>query len=132
MSSSYFEVGGVRMKTSTGAVIWIGLVLVFLSGAANAQDYYGAIAFSKSTGQTGYSYDYSSRGGAEQAALNKCGENDCEIQVWFQNSCGALAQGGDGALGYSWAANNRSQAESRALSECGSNCEVLAWACTTR
>ncbi|MGO9121500.1 MAG: DUF4189 domain-containing protein [Desulfomonilaceae bacterium] len=120
------------MKTSIVAATWIALVLVFMSGAANAQDYYGAIAFSKSTGQSGYSYDYSSRDDAEQAALNNCGENDCEIQVWFENSCAALAQGDDGALGYSWAANNRSSAESRALSECGSNCEVLAWACTTR
>ena len=131
LSLAYVETGGVPTKTSIRAATWIGLVLVFMSGAANAQDYSARSLF-KSTGQTGYSYDYSSRSDAEQAALDSCGENDCAIQVWFQNSCGALAKGDEGALGYSWAANNRSQAESRALSECGSNCEVLAWACTTR
>jgi hypothetical protein len=130
---SYFEIGGFPMKTVTGGAIWIGLVLVFMSGAANAQDYYGAIAFSDSTGKTGYSYNYQSRSDAEQAALNNCAKNDCEIKTWFENSCGALAQGDDGSLGYSWAAGSRSAAESRAFSECdGSGCKILAWACTTR
>jgi hypothetical protein len=121
------------MKTTIVTAIYIGLIMILLSGVANAQDNYGAIAFSESTGQTGYSYDYGSRSDAEQAALDNCGKNDCEIKSWFENSCGALAQGDDGSLGYSWAAGSRSQAESRALSECGgSGCKVLAWACDTR
>jgi len=125
------------MSTSRKGLIllfsWIILVSAF--GAALADDTYGAIAYSKSTGTYGYSYDYASRSEAEQAALSHCKRDDCEIKSWFKNSCGALAKAGNGALGYSWAAANRQEAESIALEQCrkrGSNCRILCWACTSR
>lgn len=104
-------------------------------GMARADDNYGAIAYSKSTGNYGYSHDYSSRSQAEQAALGECKSGDCQIKCWFKNSCGALAKAGNGALGYSWAASDRQEAERVALEQCrqrGSNCHIVCWACTTR
>jgi hypothetical protein len=122
------------MKKATKALFVLCFIMLAF-GIARAEDNYGAIAYSESSGNWGSSYDYGSRQQAENAALNRCGSDDCEVKAWFKNSCGALAAGDDGALGWSWAADSREEAESRALSECrakGSNCRILCWACTTR
>ena len=122
------------MKTAMKGTVVLCMLLVAF-GSAQAYDNYGAIAYSGSTGNWGYSYDYGSRAQAENSALSRCGKNDCEIKVWFKNSCGALAKASNGALGWSYAADSRSEAESIALSECrsrGSNCRILCWTCTSR
>jgi hypothetical protein len=107
-------------------------LLVLVAGSASA-DNYGAIAFSQSTGSYGYSYDYGSRGSAEQRALNDCSGN-CSVVLWFKNACGSLATGSGGGYGYGWAGTRR-RAESIAMSNCNARtngCSILAWACTTR
>ncbi len=124
----------VMMKRAAG-VLFVLCILMLAFGTARAQDNYGAIAYSESSGKWGYSYDYGSRGQAENAALRRCKSGDCEIKLWFKNSCGALAKGDKGALGWLWAAEGRREAESRALSESrarGSNCRILCWTCTAR
>ena len=117
------------------SVVAIGQVALWLFPAeAQAQDNYGAIAYSSSTGRYGYSYDFGSRAEAENYAISKCGRSDCVVKVWFRNACGALAVGRRGALGWGWA-GSRGQAEGRALSECqsrASGCNVRVWSCTTR
>lgn len=120
---------------SAAKVLFVSCILMLAFGTAGADDNYGAIAYSESTGNWGSSYDYGSRQQAENVALRSCKSDDCEVKAWFKNSCGALAAGDNGALGWSWAADDREEAESRALSECranGSNCQILCWACTTR
>ena len=67
-------------------------VLLGAATAAAAGDNFGAIAFSSSSGATGYSYDYDSRDGAEERALQECGPG-CKVVLWFKNACGALAVG---------------------------------------
>jgi hypothetical protein len=71
-----------------------------------ANDYYGAIARSQSTGSHGYSYDYATRNAAETRALRECesysGTGDCQVLVWFSNGCGALAEANNGAAGSGW------------------------------
>jgi hypothetical protein len=117
------------------SVVAIGQVALWLFPAvAHAQDNYGAIAYSSSTGRYGYSYDFGSQAEAENYAISKCGRSDCVVKVWFKNACGALAVGRRGALGWGLA-GSRGSAEGRALSECQSRtsgCSVRAWACTTR
>jgi hypothetical protein len=101
---------------------------------ARAQDMYGAIAYSSSTGRYGYSYDGGSRSEAEDYARSKCGRGDCAIKVWFKNACGALAVGRRGGAGWGWS-SSRESAESVALNECQSRtsgCNMRTWACTTR
>ncbi|MEW6533957.1 MAG: DUF4189 domain-containing protein [Thermodesulfobacteriota bacterium] len=124
------------MRTLAAAVACIGILAVLLSvGETVSADNYGAIAYSSSTGRYGYSYDYGSRGDAESAAVTNCARSDCQVKVWFRNSCGALARAGNGALGYGFGFADRSGAESRALAECGargSSCRIVSWACTTR
>jgi Domain of unknown function (DUF4189) len=111
-----------------GLCLAIGLPTV-----AAADDNYGAIAFSTDSGAHGYSYDFGSRGEAEERALQECGSG-CEVVLWFKNSCGALAAGEGNGYGTAWA-GNREAAEDAALRVCAQNagnCSVKAWACTTR
>jgi hypothetical protein len=117
------------------ALCIFGLVGVVGAGRAAAQDNYGAIAYSPSTGAHGWAYDYGSRAAAEKVALSNCLEHadDCVIPIWFRNACGALAVGSDG-YGSGWG-SNRGLAERFALRSCRkhtSDCWIKRWACTTR
>ena len=80
------------------------VLLVAFSGAAQARDYYGAIAYSKTTRAQGYVYDEGSQEDAESAALTSCSDlaPDCEPMTWFRNACGALAVSSEGAWGSAW------------------------------
>lgn len=82
---------------------------------------HGAIAYSVSTGTSGFSKQYESRVQAKQRALQECskyaGVGDCQVVSWFAGWCGALARSADGT----WAASDglsRSQARTNAVSEC--------------
>jgi serine/threonine-protein kinase len=105
----------------------------FVAQPALAEDHFGAIAFSNSSGALGWAYDNGSRGGAEEQALQQCGPG-CEIAIWFKNACGAIATTPDHAYGTGWA-SERGEAEEIAIGEChkhGGNCSVAKWVCTTR
>jgi hypothetical protein len=130
----------IAALTLARGVLFMTVPLVCLAlclGAdnASADDHYGAIAYSPSTGAHGWSYDYDVRVAAESAAMAICrqGAVDCIVPVWFRNACGALAVGPQG-YGSGWGAS-RSNAENAALLTCGKysdNCSIRRWACTTR
>ncbi|MCP4185591.1 MAG: DUF4189 domain-containing protein [Hyphomicrobiales bacterium] len=117
--------------TKIGAMI---AVIFMMTSMASAQNKFGSIYYSPSTGANGYSYNYGNRYGAEQAALNEClgaGGTDCSMATWFRNACGALAVG-DRNWGSHWG-NNRRGAEYNALQKCNrvaNNCRIVTWACT--
>lgn len=105
---------------------------------ALANTYYGAIAYSSSTGSHGYSHDYTTPQDATNEALRWCGQyskaGDCKSLVVFKNGCGALAQAPDYAAGSGWGPD-RGTAEAYALRSCekyGSNCKIIRWVCTSR
>jgi serine/threonine-protein kinase len=107
--------------------------LAHAASPAAAQDNYGAIAYAQSSGATGYSYDFRSRDGAEERALQECGRG-CEVVIWFKNACAALATGDKNGYGSGWA-SSRSRAEEIALMVCEENtdnCAIKQWVCTTR
>jgi Domain of unknown function (DUF4189) len=121
---------------------WLGpgipavVLLVAFSAAAEARDYYGAIAYSKTTRAQGYVYDEGSQEDAESAALISCSDlaPDCEPMTWFRNACGALAVSSEGAWGSAWG-EDEATAEKKALSGCGDyakDCQIVRWVCTTR
>mgnify|MGYP000989607887 CR=1 FL=1 len=117
-----------------GAVVGL-LVLTAGPGLAHANNY-GAIAFSPSTGAHGWANDFSSRAGAERAAMNNCLRHagDCRIATWFRNACGALAVGSGNGYGASWA-SSRSMAERLSVDACSRHtgrCYVRRWVCTGR
>jgi serine/threonine-protein kinase len=119
------------------------LVAVFALGSleaspVQAQNNCGAIAISQSTGRLGWSYDFRSRGEAENAALRECskGASDCTVPLWFCNACGAIATTPDLGYGTGWAVT-RAEAERNAINVClqynpGKRCSVQRWVCTTR
>lgn len=105
--------------------------------ATAAADLYGAIAYSKSTGNSGIGYNFATRSGAEARAMQRCGASDCRICVWVRNGCCALAVGDGGRYGWSYRYGNfaYSEARRRAMNECNArttNCRIVAWACTDR
>ena len=82
----------------------------------NASPLFGAIARSASTGKIGYSAKSASRTEAEQAAVSTCGK-DCAVISWFQNACGAYAEGAK-----SWGSNfggTADEAARKASETCG-------------
>lgn len=108
--------------------------LMMTPATAQAQNY-GAIAYSPNTRAFGYSYDYGSRGQAENRAMSECQNRSrgCRVVIWFRNACGAVAAGPDG-WGSAWG-DNRRLAEGFAKDQCrkhSNRCQVVAWACTSR
>jgi hypothetical protein len=123
-----------RFAVKVSAVV---AAMLMMTSMAFAQNRFGAIYFSQSTGAHGYSYDYNSQYQAEQGALNEClsaGGTDCQRATWFRNACGALAVGDGNGWGARWG-NNRNGAEQNALQSCNrnaGNCRILRWVCTSR
>ena len=117
--------------------LFLACIIALVVGAVQAQAYdrYGAIAYSKSTGQYGYSYDYSTETMAKAQALSNCGDVSCHVYVWFRNACGALAKADNGDLGWGWS-GSRGGAEARAIAKCqsvsGRSCNIVCWTCTGR
>ncbi|WP_237358354.1 MULTISPECIES: DUF4189 domain-containing protein [unclassified Rhizobium] len=64
-------------------------------------DTYGAVAYSPSSGTTGWPHAYGNRGAAETVARRNCDDsaNDCRITIWFRNGCGVAAVGYRGGWG---------------------------------
>jgi hypothetical protein len=125
-----------KMRRQLQAVPAILLIWTFLGAAADARDYYGAIAYSKTTRQLGYVFDLDSQDDAESAALVDCSDlaSDCEPLLWIRDACGALAISSDGAYGSAWG-NDEETAEKNALAVCANyakDCKIVRWVCTTR
>ncbi|MGK7912552.1 MAG: DUF4189 domain-containing protein [Synechococcus sp.] len=125
-----------RLKLLAVAVLGLQVLAFAPAPEARAQ-YYGAISYSETTRTHAFSFDYDTRAGAENRALNEC-ENtsrsgDCYVLIWFRNACGALAEA-DGAFGSGWG-SERAIAEQYALESCnqfGKGCTITRWVCTTR
>jgi serine/threonine-protein kinase len=116
-------------------IVAVGALAALLGTSAVARgDRYGAIAYSQRTGHYGYADNAGTRAGAERRALDNCEGRDCKIEVWFRNSCGALATGEGGRI-YGWAQNaSLREAKESAVEHCrhegGRRCRVVISACT--
>jgi len=91
---------------------------------------YGAIAYSKSTGSYGYSYDASSKESAFESAIDYCGKSDCKAVLWVNDSCGALARKNNNisVIGTGWG-STRSAAIDSAHTTCGGGCKTVTSVC---
>ena len=101
--------------------------------ATSQRENWGAIAYSTRTGRWGAVYNYATQAKAVNAAVVRCGADDCQAVVWFRNGCGAFAKG-RGAYGWGLGAT-RAEAEEKALAACrqrGPYCGVVSWSCTSR
>jgi len=101
---------------------------------ASAQDSYGSIAFSPTTGANGYVWGASSEANAERNAMKECRKraSDCITGINFWNSCGAVASGNKGGWGGAWG-TTAVIAQELAMNYCrqhDSGCHVIRWQCS--
>ena len=102
---------------------------------ASAQDYFGAIAFSKTTKDASWALDYETKNDAERAAIGHCeatnNATDCEAINTFKNTCASLATGDEG-FGSDWD-DDKAVADTKAVTACSKssgNCKVLVSVCS--
>ena len=85
-------------------------------------DSVAAIAYSPSTGEFGYAYNYEDRESAEKAALKNCSPKDARIVCWVKSGFCALALGDDKSAwgtGYQYDnGSNNTDAMDTAVAEC--------------
>jgi hypothetical protein len=97
---------------------------------------YGAIAYGRKSGAYGFSYKWDSQSKAEGVAMQNCAKNgsDCEVMVWFDRKCGAVAAPRNSAAAYWGLGDGAGDANSHALRQCtkdgGKNCEVKVSQCS--
>lgn len=121
------------MRNRYAFALACGLALSAGAAPAEAEDLFGAIAFSPSTGQYGWSKNQSVEAGASDEAVSGCGVDDCEAVVVFAN-CAALSVGDGFGMGFS-KAKSQSKAEDAALATCDgftTNCIVSASVCNDK
>ena len=96
---------------------------------------FGAIAYGRKSEAWGESYNWGSREEAEKVALQKCAEkgDDCEVMVWFDRQCGAVATG-EGGTPFWGLGDGIGAARGSALAKCSENgsknCEVKVSRCS--
>ncbi|MEN9216635.1 MAG: DUF4189 domain-containing protein [Gloeomargarita sp. HHBFW_bins_162] len=102
-------------------------------------DLFGAIAYNNVDGSYGYGYNFPDRASAEARALQECervsGGKPCEVLVWFQNACGAIAKDGRNNAGSGWG-ETKELAQKEAVASCrsigGADCAVVETVCTNK
>jgi hypothetical protein len=105
------------------------------SGSAGPAASYGAIAYGRTSAAWGYSYRWGSRAKAESVAKKNCAPNgnDCEVVVWFEHKCGAVAAS-DASDAFWGLGDSEDQAGAEAKSKCvaggGTNCAVQVSHCS--
>lgn len=112
----------------------LAIALFFLAQAAlpeaahAARRSYGAIAYSLQDDAYGWSDGWNDQTTAEKEALSGCNEHGqgCKGAVWFFNSCGAVAVGGEIVA---WGQDDtKGGAEAAAMYQCmkdgGTSCKI--------
>ena len=110
-----------------GAAVGASLLL---AGNAAAETF-AAIAFSQENGYSGYSKGYDTQDGAEERALQECGES-CKIVVWARDACAVLFVGAGNGYGVGWSADE-GDAVRNAAEQCDArttDCEMKAAVCS--
>ncbi len=118
------------MRNRFAFALVCGLASAVGAAPAMAEDLFGAIAFSPSTGQYGWAKNQSVEADASDEAVSGCGVEDCEAVVVFA-SCAALSVGDGFGMGFS-KAKSVDKAEDAALAKCDeftTNCIVSASVC---
>jgi hypothetical protein len=150
------------MKQATGILAVVLGVLLWLAASAHAQcstvcsNYiqgecsehtttcaapappkpaYGAIAYGRKSGAWGSSDHWGSEAKAESVAMSNCKKNgdDCEVMVWYERKCGAVASAkGDAA--YWGLGDGEGAANENALASCekdgGKDCKIEVAECS--
>jgi hypothetical protein len=109
------------------------LLVAVAAPVAAGENKFAAIAVEPATRHFGYSFDYSSRSGAEQRALRECRDRanvpaNCRGIVWVRNGCAAAAYKvrPNGSNRYGWGiGETKSVAKARARDAIGTGHATL-------
>ena len=121
---------GMRALILAIAVLLTSTLLARPASADDENTRYGAIAWSPSTGATGSTSHYISKGLAESGATINCGQNDCRVMISGADDYPmALAAARDGRVFTNWN-NNWPDLRDNLLADCraysGSTCRIVA------
>ena len=119
--------------------IALAILIVLVGGvsivrADDAQSY-GAIAYDRSNGATGWSYSQDDSHTADSLALSQCTKNGgaCKVVVSFTNRCAAVAAGTYDRVTTAQG-DDADDAQASAITDCsaqgGRQCAIQAWACS--
>ena len=127
----------IKLNKLFASLALVAPVMLLGAETALAATNYVAIAYSRSTGSTGYGKNYATRTAASRAALRQCrrysGTNDCRVMITGRNTCVALASASNRAFG--WARNTYWKAQVNALVRCSKNgryCKIRHTICASR
>ncbi len=95
MAQASFRRQAAAVVASLASVVGMTLAV---APAANAASYWGAIAYSTSTGSGGRAWDHPTKQSANNMALSYCGYTDCQVLVSF-TECGAVAENSNSRAG---------------------------------
>jgi serine/threonine-protein kinase len=114
------------MRLTHWAVALVAAIVVCgTTQVAHADDDFGAIAYSPSTGYYGYSYGKDCEATAENVALRNCNGPDRQVVVWVANGYAALAVNNNGGYGAAWSTDCQADADQAALDFAGGpGCEA--------
>ncbi len=104
------------MSKRFAAVVICALAVAGISAPVMADNLFGAIAFSASTGKVGGGWNFAGKTEATTEAVSQCGVGDCDAVVVFP-ACGAVAVGDGYGMGFS-ADKSVAKAEETALTNC--------------
>jgi len=128
----------MRVTTALAALLVAGLPALDsapVMARSEPGHVYGAIAYSKSTGAFGFSYEFPNSEEANELALSKCSQNaqDCYVVISFSNLCASVVADSRREVYWGHAAS-RGEAQRQAMSACrndgGVDCDVKVWACS--
>ncbi len=122
---------GARVSRAAFSVVAAFALVAGFVSPAFADNFYGAIAISPSTGKHGGSWDMRSQSAADSSAIAKCnsasGTNDCISTVQIHtHTCGALAIDVSAGQWKGGLGNTRGEASSSALAALGSSSGSIA------
>lgn len=120
-------------RTALLAAVVAACLTAAATGAARAAEW-GTIAYSPSTGATGWTFNQVNEVDAELGALNNCSQHadDCVTAINFHDACGAVAVGDAGGWGAAWGYDD-ADAQFKAIDACSgydSGCDVVRWQCS--
>ncbi|MEI6097912.1 MAG: DUF4189 domain-containing protein [Alphaproteobacteria bacterium] len=118
------------MRNLSALLMALTVALSLGAAPAMADNVFGAIAFSASTGKFGWVKNTADKVAAQSEAVAQCGVEDCATIVTFPN-CAAISVGDGFGMGFS-ADTSLAKAEETALTQCDgftTNCIISASLC---
>jgi Domain of unknown function (DUF4189) len=120
---------GRQLPNTLAVLAFLGMLLSTVSAFAG----FGAVAWDKETGKTGWIWNQPTAQKAAEKALSECGATGCRIVIKPTSDCAAVATTSDGRIIGAAARKTQDAARLKALTDCqkrkGGECVVRASDC---